>query len=102
MAKEAVLWGDPKSGEHGVLNEWGNNVRSGWQTRASDTRIVVVRGTFAVSIEGQRARELDAGGFVFIPQGLKHNFGCAAMGRCTFVLYHSGPAGVQAAPPPGR
>ena len=99
-AKEAVLWGDPKTGEHGVLNEWGRNVRSGWQTRASDARIVVVRGTFAITVEGQRARELDAGGFVLIPQGVKSNFGCAAMGRCTFVLYQNGPAGPQAAPPP--
>jgi hypothetical protein len=99
---ERLQWGDPKAGEHGILNEWGRNIRSGWQTRASDARIVVVRGTFAVSIEGQRARELDAGGFVLIPKGVKSNFGCAAMGRCAFVLHHNGPAGVQAAPPPGR
>jgi hypothetical protein len=78
-------------------------VRSGWQTRSSDARIVVVRGTFAGSIEGQRARELDAEGFVLIPQGVKSNFGCTRMGRCTFVLYQDGPAGIQvAAPPPSR
>jgi glyoxylate utilization-related uncharacterized protein len=99
-AQEAVLWGDPQSGEHAIINQWGYNVRSGWHTRASDARIVVVRGTFAVSIEGQRARELDSGGFVLIPQGVKHNFGCAAMGRCAFMLYQNGPAGIQAAPPP--
>ena len=77
-------------------------MRSGGHTRARDTRIVVVRGTLAVSIEGQRARELDAGGFLLVPQGVKQDFGCTGMGRCTFVLHHNGPAGVQAAPPPSR
>jgi len=101
-AREAVLWGDPKVGDHGILNEWGSNIRSGWQTRASDTRIVVVRGTLVVNIEGQRDREIDAGGFAFMPRGVKHNFGCTGMGRCTFMLYQSGPAGIQAAAPPAR
>ena len=99
-AMEAVLWGDPKSGEHAVLNEWGNNVQSGWITRASDARIVVVFGTLNIIAEGFRTREVTPGGYMVIPKGVKHMLRGNPMGKVSFVIYQNGPAGIQDAAAP--
>ena len=88
-AKQAVLWGDSKSGDNGVLVRWKFNSKAPDLVRTQDVHIVVLAGTFTVEIEGGY-REFGPGGFVSIPKGVKHTLGCEAAGECKLIVHHPG------------
>ena len=85
-AKEAVLWGDGKSADSGVMVRWTFNSKTPERVRAHDLHIVVMAGTFTVEVDGGY-REFGPGGFVSIPRGVKHTLGCEAAGECRFVMH---------------
>ena len=88
-ARQAVLWGDAKAADNGVLVRWSFNSKAPDLVRTQDVHIVVLAGTFTVEIEGGY-REFGPGGFVSIPKGVKHTLGCEAAGECRFVVHHPG------------
>ena len=88
-AKQALLWGDPKSSDHGTLLRWAFNTKAADLVRTQDVHIVVLTGTFTVSI-GNDYREFGPGAAVTIPKGIKHTLGCEASGECKFVVHHPG------------
>lgn len=91
-ARQALLWGDPKAGEHGTLNRWKFNTKLPARVSAHDVRIVVFTGTFTLEAEGAGHREFGPGSVVVLPRGLKHTLGCEASGECNFVMHQPGPA----------
>ena len=88
-ARQAVLWGDPKSSDNGSLLRWAFNSKVTDMVRTQDVHIVVLSGTFTVSI-GNDYREFGPGAAVTIPKGIKHTLGCEASGECKFVVHHPG------------
>ena len=88
-ARQAVLWGDAKSTDNGVLVRWKFNSKAPDLVRTQDVHIVVFTGTFTVEIDGGY-REFGPGGFISIPKGVKHSLGCEASGECKFVVHHPG------------
>lgn len=91
-AKQALLWGDPKSGDHGTLNRWKFNSKAPAVTRSRDIHIVVLAGTFTVDREGSEQRQFGPGAFASIPRGVKYQAGCEAAGECIFMVHQAGPA----------
>ena len=88
-ARQAVLWGDPKAADNGVLVRWKFNSKAPDLVRTQDVHIVVLAGTFTIEVDGGY-REFGPGGFVSIPKGVKHTLGCEAAGECRFVMHHPG------------
>ena len=88
-AKQALLWGDAKSADSGVMVRWRFNSKMPETVRTQDLHIVVMAGTFTVEIAGGY-REFGPGGFVSIPRGVKHTLGCEAAGECKFVMHRQG------------
>lgn len=91
-ARQALLWGDPKAGEHGLLVRWKFNTKVPDVVRTQDLHVVVLAGTFTVEIDGGY-KELGPGGFVRIPKGVKHTLGCEAAGECRLVMHLARAAG---------
>lgn len=89
-AKQAPLWGDPKSGDNGMLVRWKFNTKVPDLVRTQDVHIVVMAGTFTVEAGGTY-KEFGPGGFVSIPKGVRHSLGCEAAGECRIVMHHPGP-----------
>lgn len=85
-ARQALLWGDPKAGDHGLLVRWKFNSKVADLVRTQDLHVVVLAGTFTVEIDGGY-KEFGPGGFVSIPRGVKHTLGCEAAGECRFVMH---------------
>jgi quercetin dioxygenase-like cupin family protein len=95
-AKQAILWGDAKSADNGVLVRWPFNSKAPGLVRTQDAHFVILAGTFTVEIDGGY-REFGPGGFVSIPKGVKHSLGCEAAGECKFVMHHPGAVEVDKA-----
>ena len=91
-ARQALLWGDPKGGEHGTLNRWKFNTKLPARVSSQDVRIVVLTGTFTLEAEGVGYREFGPGWLLVLPRGFKHTLGCEASGECNFVMHLPGPA----------
>lgn len=91
-ARQALLWGDPKAGDHVILTRWKFNTKVPDVVRRQDLHVVVLAGTFTVEIDGGY-KEFGPGGFVSIPKGVKHTLGCEAAGECRFVMHLPGAAG---------
>jgi mannose-6-phosphate isomerase-like protein (cupin superfamily) len=88
-ARQALLWGDPRAGDSGVLVRWPFNTRVRDLVRSQDVHIVVLVGTFTVDVQGEY-REFGPGGFIAVPKGVKHTLGCEAAGECRFLVHHPG------------
>lgn len=90
-AKQAMLWGDAKTLDQGVMMRWKFNSKVRDQLRPQEAHVVVLAGTFTVEIDG-KYREFGPGGFVSIPKGVKHTLGCEASGECKFLMHTIGSA----------
>ena len=88
-AKQAALWGDPAKGDNGVVFRWPFGTKLPAAVRSQDVHVVVLAGTFTVDVDGNY-KEFGPGGFLSIPKGAKHVFGCEAAGECRFLLHHPG------------
>lgn len=92
-AREAPLWGDPASGDHATMVRWKFNSKARDLVRNQDVHVVVLAGTFTAEVGGEY-REFGPGGYVSVPKGVKHTFGCEAAGECRLVVHHPGPVQV--------
>jgi len=80
----AVLWGDPSKGPYGALKKVVAGTDFGWHTHSSDQKVVEVSGTFDFQFEGQDAKALTSGSYVFIPAAMKHTVKCRAGADCVW------------------
>jgi hypothetical protein len=88
-ARQAPLWGDPRSGDNGTLVRWRINTRLRDLVRTQDLHIVVLTGTVTITVQGEY-REFGPGGFLSVPKGVPHSLGCEASGECRFLVHHPG------------
>jgi quercetin dioxygenase-like cupin family protein len=105
MTGEDLKWVDvPESGGVQVANVSGDVMKTAYSafakipagqmhplhTHTSDTKAVVISGTFVLTPEGGVEKKLPAGSYFMVPGGLKHTSGCAAGAPC--LLFQQGPA----------
>lgn len=94
----APLWGDPSKGAYGALKKVAAGTEFGWHTHTADQKVVAVSGTFDFQLEGQDAKELVAGSYVFLPGGTKHKTACKAGADCVFFEEQPGKADLVPVP----
>jgi quercetin dioxygenase-like cupin family protein len=80
----APLWGDPSKGAYGALKKVPGGTDLGWHTHSSDQKVVAISGTFDFQLEGEAAKELSSGSYLFIPAGVKHTSKCRAGTDCVW------------------
>jgi quercetin dioxygenase-like cupin family protein len=86
-AQSAPLWGDMKKGAYGTLMKWPAGFVTPWHTHSHPVRVVVSQGTFTIELEGQAAREIGPGSYVYDPSKSRHKSGCKAGGAdCVFLI----------------
>ena len=83
----APLWGDMKKGAYGTMMKWPAGFVTPWHTHSNPVRAIVSQGTFTIELEGQAARELGPGSYLYDPGKSRHKSGCKAGGaECVFLL----------------
>ena len=105
MAPEDLKWMDvPESGGVQVANVSGDIMKGAYSafakipagqmhplhTHTSETKAVVVSGTFILNVEGGTEKKLGPGSYFSVPGGLQHTSSCAAGAPC--LLFQQGPA----------
>ncbi len=88
--KQAVLWGDPKKGAHGVYIKFPAGTEVALHTHTYDSRGTVISGTVVITPEGQSPKELGPGSYYFVPGGQKHQSGCKRGADCLFLDQSTG------------
>jgi len=91
-AKQAVLWGDPAKGAHGVLKSIPGGTVLGLHTHTNSQRVVVVSGNVEFGMEGEAKKELGSGSYVSIPGGAPHEATCKAGADCIYLEEVTGAA----------
>ena len=74
-AKVAVLWGNMKKGAYGALVKLPAGMNNPLHTHSSDTKLVVISGTFWYAPEGGEKKSLGPGSYLLVPKGVKHTSG---------------------------
>lgn len=90
-AQQSPLWGDPKSGEHGILYRWPAGILTPLHTHTHGEQAVVVSGTMTLAVAGAAAKSLPAGAYFSMSGGTRHVTGCTAAADCVFFLHREGP-----------
>ena len=80
----APLWGDPSKGAYGALKKVAAGMDFGWHTHTADQKVVAISGAFDFQVEGQEAKVLVPGSYVFLPGGTKHHSACKAGSDCVY------------------
>jgi mannose-6-phosphate isomerase-like protein (cupin superfamily) len=93
-ARQAPLWGDPKTSAYGILHRWKFNSKVAPLTRSRDVHFFVLAGTFTLEIDGVGYREFGPGAYARVPGGVRYTAGCEAAGECRFLQHQAGPADV--------
>ena len=88
--KSVPLWGDPKTGEHGMLRKFPAGFAPPLHLHPSVERLVVISGTILVNYEGSPEKKLERGSYSEIPANTAHSAKCASGAECVFVLMSSG------------
>ena len=88
--KSVLLWGDPQTGEHGMLRKFPAGFAPPLHTHPSVERLVVISGTVLVSYEGSTEKRLGPGSYSEIPANTAHSAKCASGAECVFALMSSG------------
>jgi quercetin dioxygenase-like cupin family protein len=88
--KSVLLWGDPQTGEHGILFIFHAAAATEIYTHPSVERLVVISGTVLVSYEGSTEKSLGPGSYSEIPANTSHSAKCASEAECVFALMSSG------------
>lgn len=86
-----LLWGDPNTGEHGMLRKFPAGYAPPAHKHPSTERVVVVSGTIVVRHSGASARSLGPGSYSEIPANMVHAVKCGEQSDCVFVLASPGP-----------
>ena len=83
-AKQAVLWGDPAKGAHGVVKSILGGTALGLHSHTASQRVIVVSGTIEFNMDGEAKKELGAGSYASIPGGAVHDATCKAGADCVY------------------
>ena len=98
--KSVLLWGDPQTGEHGMLRKFPAGFAPPLHTHSSVERLVVISGTVVVSYAGAIEKRLGPGSYSEIPANTEHSAKCAKEAECVFALISSGRFEIR--PVPGK
>ena len=88
--KSVLLWGDPQTGEHGMLRKFPAGFAPPLHTHPSVERLVILSGTILVSYAGSAEKRLGPGSYSEIPANTEHSAKCAKEAECVFALISSG------------
>ena len=97
--KSVLLWGDPQTGEHGMLRKFPAGFAPPLHTHPSVERLVVISGTVLVSYAGSTEKKLGPGSYSEIPANTEHSAKCAKEAECVFALISSGRFEIKMVPP---
>jgi quercetin dioxygenase-like cupin family protein len=86
-----LLWGDPKTSEHGMLRKFPAGYAPPSHKHPSAERVVVVSGTIVVRHSGGSPKSLGPGSYSEIPANMIHAVKCEEQSDCEFVLASPGP-----------
>jgi quercetin dioxygenase-like cupin family protein len=90
-AQGVLLWGNPKTGEHGMLRKFPAGYAPPPHKHPSTERVVVVSGTILVRHGGANPKALGPGSYSEIPANVVHAVKCADESDCEFLLASPGP-----------
>jgi quercetin dioxygenase-like cupin family protein len=96
--KTVLLWGDPKTGEHGMLRKFPAGFAPPLHTHPSVERLIVISGTVLVNYAGSAEKTLGPGSYSEIPANTAHSAKCASGADCVFALMSSGRFEIKPAP----
>jgi quercetin dioxygenase-like cupin family protein len=85
------LWGDPGSGEHGMLRKFPAGYAPPMHKHPSVERVVVISGTIVVEYGGSNRKTIGPGSYSEIPPNTDHAVRCGSESPCVFLLTSSGP-----------
>ena len=85
------LWGNPASGEHGMLRKFPAGYAPPMHKHPSVERVVVISGTIVVQYGGSNKKTLGPGSYSEIPPNTDHAVRCGRESACVFLLTSSGP-----------
>jgi anti-sigma factor ChrR (cupin superfamily) len=85
----ADLWGHIDKGAYGSLIKLPAGLKNPLHTHSSDTKLVVVSGTFLYTPDGGTEQRLGPGSYLMVPGGLKHMSGVSDDGPCE--VFQEGP-----------
>ena len=85
----ADLWGHIDRGAYGSLIKLPAGLKNPLHTHSSDTKLVVVSGTFLYTPEGGTEQRLGPGSYLMVPGGVKHLSGVTEDGPCE--VFQQGP-----------
>lgn len=89
--QSVALWGDPTSGEHGMLRKFPAGYAPPMHKHPSVERVVVISGTIVVQYGGSNRKTLGPGSYSEIPPNTDHAVQCSNESPCVFLLTSSGP-----------
>ena len=89
--KYVLLWGNPRTGEHGMLRKFPAGFAPPLHTRPSVKRVIVLSGTIVVRYSGSAEKNLGPGSYSEIPANLEHTVKCGEESECVFALISPGP-----------
>lgn len=90
----ALLWGDPKTGSYGSLNQWPAGTIVPLHTHTYESRGIVLSGVLILSIRGIPT-ELGPGSYAYVPGGQEHVTACMKGVDCLFFVEQPGKADIQ-------
>lgn len=85
------LWGNPATGEHGMLRKFPAGYAPPMHKHPSVERVVVISGTIAVQYGGSNEKLLGPGSYSEVPPNTDHAVKCEPQSECVFLLTSSGP-----------
>jgi quercetin dioxygenase-like cupin family protein len=89
-ARQAILWGDPQKGAHGVMYMWPSGAKLAEHSHTAGDRCVVLSGTLLLEVEGIGMKRLPAGSFFSLEGGTKHTTSVEASVPCQFYVEREG------------
>jgi quercetin dioxygenase-like cupin family protein len=89
--QSVLLWGNPETGEHGMLRRFPAGYAPPPHMHPSAERVVVVSGTIVVRHTGASAKSLGPGSYSEIPANVVHAVRCSEGSDCEFLLSSPGP-----------
>jgi quercetin dioxygenase-like cupin family protein len=87
-ATQAVLWGDPAKGAHGVITKFEPGTVHPLHHHTSDLKLMMVTGSYWMETEDGKKVSVKPGGYLFMPANLKHKSGCEE--ACSFFMTANG------------
>jgi quercetin dioxygenase-like cupin family protein len=89
--KYVLLWGNPRTGEHGMLRKFPAGFAPPPHTHPSAERVIVLSGTIVVRHSGSAEKKLGPGSYSEIPANMEHSVKCGEESECVFALISPGP-----------